>query len=478
MRLQIILILVFFDFSCKQKDIVMDSVTSSLKISEDKKHLVSRDGKPFFYLGDTGWELIHRLNREEMKMYLDNRSNKGFNVIQTVAIGELEGHTAPNFYGDLPFRELNVSFIDTTAGNATTDSIAYDFWDHLDYMLELAAERNMYVGLLPCWGEYVTPRFRETAFIGDSVSAYNYGHFLGTRFKKYDKIIWILGGDRLPDETSSGVLLWRSMAEGINDAVCGNKNFDKKSDYNASCMTYHSFYPSSLCFENDQWIDFHMWGSYHEKKNNDRAFEIPQYMAQMKNVKPNINSEPAYEESAVNYQADARFGMFDDFDVRQSAYWSVFAGTCGHTYGCGPVWQMFNRNTYNKSSNSLSRNWFEALDVPGAFQMKYLKELMEKCNFSTLTPAPEVFHKNLYDAEGQLKSCRNNQYILVYVPTGKTIELVMGLLKGKRVKQSWYNPRNGEYTNISEVQNSGIGIFNPPGEAARGNDWVLVLEII
>ena len=33
-----------------------------LKVSENKRFLVTADGKPFFYLGDTAWELFHRLN--------------------------------------------------------------------------------------------------------------------------------------------------------------------------------------------------------------------------------------------------------------------------------------------------------------------------------------------------------------------------------------------------------------------------------
>ena len=36
-----------------------------LKVSENQRFLVYADGKPFFWLGDTAWELFHRLNREE-----------------------------------------------------------------------------------------------------------------------------------------------------------------------------------------------------------------------------------------------------------------------------------------------------------------------------------------------------------------------------------------------------------------------------
>ena len=31
-----------------------------LKVSENQRFLVHEDGTPFFYLGDTAWELLHR----------------------------------------------------------------------------------------------------------------------------------------------------------------------------------------------------------------------------------------------------------------------------------------------------------------------------------------------------------------------------------------------------------------------------------
>ncbi len=76
----------------------------TLKISENKRFLVKTDGTPFFYLGNTAWELFHRLNREEADKYLKNRADKGFSVIQAVVLAELAGLKEPNPYGHLPLR--------------------------------------------------------------------------------------------------------------------------------------------------------------------------------------------------------------------------------------------------------------------------------------------------------------------------------------------------------------------------------------
>ena len=79
-----------------------NAVAPKLKITENRRYLQYENGKPFFYLGDTAWELFHRLNREEATQYLANRAQKGFTVIQAVVLAQLGGLTVPNPYGDLP----------------------------------------------------------------------------------------------------------------------------------------------------------------------------------------------------------------------------------------------------------------------------------------------------------------------------------------------------------------------------------------
>ena len=75
------------------------AATPGLKVSDNKRFLVTAEGKPFFWLGDTAWELFHRLKREEADRYLKDRADKGFTVIQAVAIAELDGHSDPNQIG-------------------------------------------------------------------------------------------------------------------------------------------------------------------------------------------------------------------------------------------------------------------------------------------------------------------------------------------------------------------------------------------
>ena len=74
----------------------------TLEIAPGGRHMQTSEGEPFFYLGDTAWALFHRLTREEAEIYLQDRADKGFTVIQAVALAELRGLDEPNAYGDLP----------------------------------------------------------------------------------------------------------------------------------------------------------------------------------------------------------------------------------------------------------------------------------------------------------------------------------------------------------------------------------------
>ena len=150
-----------------------------LKVTENRRYLQYENSKPFFYLGDTAWELFHRLNREEATQYLTNRAGKGFTVIQAVVLAQLGGLTVPNPYNDLPL----------VNGDPAKPNEAY--FRHVDFIVNKAEELGLYVGMLPTWGSHWA--LGKAAF--NPANARQYGHFLGQRYK--DKaIIWVLGGDR------------------------------------------------------------------------------------------------------------------------------------------------------------------------------------------------------------------------------------------------------------------------------------------
>jgi len=78
----------------------------------------------------------------------------------------------------------------------------------------------------------------------------------------------------------------------------------------------------------------------------------------------------------------------------------------------------------------------------------------------------------------RLIATRGTDYAMIYTYTGRNIPVQMGKIAGAKVKASWYKPADGTSTEIGEFENTGTHEFDPPGEPANGNDWVLILDSV
>jgi len=157
-----------------------------LKVSDNGRYLQFESRKPFFWLGDTGWLLFSKLNRDEAEKYLSDRSEKGFNVVQAMVI-----HKFPeiNTYGDTAFVNNDPSKPNITAGNNYMDEEQYDFWDHIDYIIDRAASKGIFIAMVPVWGSNVKNQIVNISNAGV------YAAWLANRYKDKPNIVWINGGD-------------------------------------------------------------------------------------------------------------------------------------------------------------------------------------------------------------------------------------------------------------------------------------------
>ena len=290
-----------------------------LKVSDNGHYLQTADGKPFFYQGDTAWELFHRLNREEADIYLKNRADKGYNVIQAVALSEVDGVGIDNAYGYKPLVNRN------PAQPATTEGENNDYWDNVDYIVAKANSLGMFVGLLPTWGLW----WREDFKIFNPQNAEAYGRWIAERYHKYN-VIWILGGDRNPDDQYHKDII-RAMARGI-------RSVDK-----VNLMTFHptGWQTSSKWFHNEEWLDFNGRQSGHNQRYNSNRQILDDFRRTP--TKPIMEIEPLYEDHPLEFRPDED-GHSNAWDVRRTLYWSVFYGSAGVTYGHHSVWQMYDKD--------------------------------------------------------------------------------------------------------------------------------------
>jgi hypothetical protein len=432
-----------------------------LRVSDNKRFLVHEDGRPFFWLGDTAWELFHRLDREKADLYLRTRAAQRFTIIQAVALAELDGLNTPNAYGHRPLRD----------NDPTRPNDAY--FEHVDWIVRRAAELGLWIGMLPTWGDKVVEKkwgVGPEVFTPENAAAF--GEYLGRRYRD-DPIVWILGGDR-PADSPAKLSIWKAMAAGL-----------RRGDGGSHLVTYHpsggppetsgssSFFPND-----DPTLDFNMRQSGHgddtptwERIAADHARAPP---------KPVLDGEPIYEDHPVHFKAKER-GYSNAADVRRFLYWDLFAGAFGHTYGNHCVWQMWEPG--RQPVNGPPMPWFDAIRRPGAEDMQHGRALLESRPFLERVPAPDLIVSETVDTAVPGAGIRrmaatrsaDGSYAFVYTPAGRSFEVRLDLLSGERLRAWWFDPRTGVAEEAGELPRSGVRRFEPPAPGEM-LDWVLVLD--
>ena len=113
-------------------------------VSANKRFFTDEKGQPFFLLGDTGWLLFSKLDRRNAEKYLEDRRQKGYNVIQAMVLHTVQ---AKNVYGDSALINKNVAKPNIKPGTLFLRPSQYDYWDHVDYIIDLAAKKRIVHGV-------------------------------------------------------------------------------------------------------------------------------------------------------------------------------------------------------------------------------------------------------------------------------------------------------------------------------------------
>ncbi|MBR1442821.1 MAG: DUF4038 domain-containing protein, partial [Firmicutes bacterium] len=308
---------------------------------------------PFFWLGDTAWLIFANTNLMDAKKYLLDRSEKGFTVIQACLMYAAEG-----------MEDLNKMPV------CRYDIKSKEYWAYCDEIIEYAEELGLYMALLPSWGSIVKNN------ILSEENADEYALYLIDRYRERKNIIWILGGD--------------IKAAGYENIYNILGDTFKKND-SSRLIGFHPFgrCSSTQWFKDAKWLDFNMFQSGHRRYDqaklnawDDTAefFGEDNWRYVLKDhklsPKPTLDGEPSYEQILQGLH-DPTQPYWQACDVRRYAYWSVFAGAAGHTYGDNSVMQFYTGKT-NGVTYGAKDDWHDALSHEGSFQMGYLKNLMIK----------------------------------------------------------------------------------------------------
>lgn len=421
-----------------------------LRVSDNGRFLLNHH-QPFFWLGDTAWLLFTR-SPAEIDRYLTDRAGKGFNMIQCMALRTQPGGTqlVPNYRGDMPFDQRHPVQLNPP------------YWQHIDRIVDRANQLGIGVALVTMWGSNV-----NTLFPDPDQDNRQYARLLGERYRDRGNVVWIVVGEygKIDNQwrtvmdnklTSRDLTRLRSIAWGLESGHEG-----------ANLMTIHPIFTSSKHFHTDRWLDFNMqqtWG--HTAPNIVRIRQ--DYDKQP--IKPVLNGEPGYENRPEHQR-----GRMTPWHLRLEAYWSVFSGAFGFTYGAHHLWQFDDQ-------------WQQALQYEGASQMQYLRRLIESRPMEIRIPGPTILARDTGSVKQATAPCAtvasDGSYALIYSPQGLPITADLGKIAGTTTAAWWYNPRAGGTHDgrgrpasrpFASLPTNGTHTFTPP-TSGPGNDWVLVLD--
>lgn len=458
-----------------------------LKISKNNRYFVQTNGTPFTWLADTAWTMPQRMKWDDVEYYLKARKRQGFTVLQIVALDPEQDVEMRNPAGEKAL--LN--------NDLNTPNERY--FAYLDWILDRAQTYGFYVLLLPVWGQLVVgcdwmgQTFEKTV---SEENAYRYGQWIGHRYRDRNNILWCLGGDRQPIHQGVDYRnVWRRMAEGLAKGVLNQElKYDKQDPaWKELLITYHPCHEAETgeCSTMSYWTDDEAWISYIMLQSGHgtgpKNYELVEKEYHREHTMPVWDGEPAYELMPTMWPLDESTPFHGSWMVRKRAYWALFSGAFGHTYGHGCVWCSISekeRNAFNPCT------WYEALHYEGAEQILYVRTLIDTMQIMTYQPIKEIcsdMPEDNIDLHIQACESPDRKKICAYFPSGGTARLKLGTFwdvsENKEVFLWWYNPRDGKFykeenaiTDQPEpVVLTGKELTVSAPSAGEEKDWVLLV---
>jgi hypothetical protein len=428
-------------------------------------------GRPVFIAGDAPQMLsIQLTNPADIETYLADRQAKGMTLIwvELVDYGNHgNGTTEDDAFGNNPW---------DGGADFTGMAKATRYWAHQDDVIQRAAAHgitvlanvdfnNAYSGC--------TEPFASSLLSSSPSTLYAYGKFLGSRYRDYPNVIWMMGGDssaalcgaRLV--TQQGYIAKGILSEDHYHLICA------EATNGASGNTWGLPIPDSTPnWSRLSWLS--LGTIYTDGGNGAVSFsvQVAETLAQTSEMNSTRPFMP-YFVIEDPYELNAIGANFTERQFRQAWYTEVLSGAMlGRLFGSRGIWPFG-----SPCCQARGVAWRADIDRQPSKEQAILGRLFRSREFWKLVP--DQNHAVLtggYGPAATLATCActlDGETCIVYDPLGnrQDLQIEMSHFSGK-VHGWWFNPSAATTTNLGTFSNSGTRTFTPPD----GNDWVLVLD--
>jgi len=397
--------------------------TTPILVSDDGRYFVRPGGEPFFWLGDTQWELFRLFSLDDVQQILDSRAKLGFTCLQIMLVGV---DPLENVEGQLPWHD----------GDPLRPNERY--FEYVDKAIDLCRRCE---GMVLVVGVYHTVRMKGQVNVAN---ARLWARGVAQRYKDLPEIVWSM----YPRAEEGDVPICRELARGLQEGDDGGHIITAHPDPSPGT--------SGTILHADDWLAFNSIQTFSDV-DLIRSMVVEDYQRQP--TKPVVMAEGAYE-GGTEYGFDVT-----PLWLRRQAYYSYLAGG-HHTYGHGFFW-------------TLPPNWRDALDPPGARQMSLVKDaLMARKEWWRLVPDQQLLAAG-GRTEGRVLTLAARHpegcWAVVYAGEATRLTVAMdGLGAGGEYEAFWIDPRTGKSGQRTAHAASGQQQFATPD---GWEDALLVLEL-
>ncbi len=440
------------------------------------KHFVYADGTPFFYLGDTHWNMYQEEfdspgpyagetgATSHFKYIVDKRVEQGFTVYQSEPIGTKANLTDGKLdASDVAAFKLNDRYYQYLAEKGLVHANAEFFF--CSSMSKAIAEDERYL---------------------EAISRY-----------------WVARYSAYP-------VMWTLAQEADNDFY-RERHDQQFYDYNdnpwakvAEFIHKYDAYrrPLSCHQENTSYTTVTGAGSSASNRDNGgkSAFYSDEVTARTGHNwwaaqwSPNVAGQEScavardYWESgkvAINYEGRYCNLWTKNAGARMQSWIATLSGFAGVGYGAADIWLYDGHYDLDTTSNDgldtitpedKATRWNAAVEFESAWQQGVMRRFFERFDWQNLKP--DFNDGNIFKPDQAFyvaASVGNETYAIYLYRRSKNSGAVLGMDPDRSYDASWFDPRTGETVEIGEIRPDAQGTWQAP-EKPGADDYVLFLK--